>query len=92
MFKTLGMICIAVACAGASGQPSSNDQHAPLLQGQPDDRQAHAKAPTDAQAIAACTVREQADHTGMSKSEAEAACRERLAAGATHRTASKPRK
>lgn len=81
MLKTLGVVCIALACAGGavSGQPSSGDQKAPALQGHPNERQRHDKTPTDAQILAECIVREQADHTGMSKSDAEAACRQHLA-------------
>jgi hypothetical protein len=92
MFKTLGMVCIALACAGSpvAGQPSSADQHAPLVQGHPNERHPHTRTPTDAQAIAACIVREQADHTGMSKAEAEAACRARLAPEDTHQRTDTP--
>ena len=88
MLKTLGVVCIAVACAGGAvwGQPSSGDQKAPALRGHPNDRQPHAKTPTDAQVMAECVVREQADHTGMPKSEAAAACRKRLAPKGTEVT------
>jgi len=88
----LGVICMALACAGGAawGQPSSSDQHAPLVQGHPNDRQPHAKTATDAQALAACSVREQADHTGMSKSEAVAACRARLAPEGAHQRVATP--
>ncbi len=86
MLKKLGVICLVAGCAGGAvwAQPSASDQHAPLLQGQPTDRQQHAKTPTDAQVMAACIVREQADHTGMSKSEATAACKQHLAPESAH--------
>ncbi len=79
MKKTLGALCLTLcfwAGGMVCGQNSSSEQKPPQLQGHPNERGAHAKAPSDAQVIAECALRKQADHAGMSKAEAEASCRQ----------------
>lgn len=83
MPKALGVLLGLAVFLGVGGtvlgQPSAGEQKSPPLQGNPNDQSPHSKAPTNAQALAECVIREQADHTGMPKSEAETACRQRLA-------------